>query len=71
MPSSSRLASRTPRLALTTLALSLAACAPATRVTLLPQDNGQPSAVVVTTLERAIKSLTSRTRSLTSSATAR
>jgi OOP family OmpA-OmpF porin len=29
--------------------LILAACAPATRVTLLPQANGQPSAVVVTT----------------------
>lgn len=29
--------------------LALAACAPATRVTLLPQANGQPSAVVVTT----------------------
>lgn len=44
----SRLASRAPRLAMATLALSLAACAPATRVTLLPQGNGQPSAVVVT-----------------------
>lgn len=30
-------------------ALSLVACAPVTRVTLLPQANGQPSAVVVTT----------------------
>jgi OmpA-OmpF porin, OOP family len=31
--------------------LNLAACAPATRVTLLPQANGQPSAVVVTTAQ--------------------
>ena len=44
----SRLAPRAPHMAMATLALSLAACAPATRVTLLPQDNGQPSAVVVT-----------------------
>lgn len=29
--------------------LTVSACAPATRVTLLPQANGQPSAVVVTT----------------------
>ena len=33
----------------TTAVLALSACAPATRVTLLPQANGEPSAVVVTT----------------------
>jgi OmpA-OmpF porin, OOP family len=41
------------RFAIATLAtaamLAISACAPATRVTLLPQANGQPSAVVVTT----------------------
>ncbi|QCB46011.1 OmpA family protein [Hydrogenophaga sp. PAMC20947] len=45
--------SRTPYLALATLVLSLAACAPASRVTLLPQGNGQPSAVMVTTSQGA------------------
>lgn len=45
--------SRTPSLALAALVLSLAACAPASRVTLLPQGNGQPSAVMVTTSQGA------------------
>ena len=40
---------RKSALALAAAALSLAACAPATRITLLPQGNGQPSAIVVTT----------------------
>ena len=52
MPSSLR-PSRIPALALTAVALSLAACAPATRITLLPQSNGQPSAIVVTTPQGA------------------
>ena len=47
IPSFSRPASRAPRLALATLVLTLAACAPATRVTLLPQADRKPSAVVV------------------------
>ena len=34
---------------ITAAMLAISACAPATRVTLLPQANGQPSAVVVTT----------------------
>ena len=34
---------------LTTAVLVISACAPATRVTLLPQANGEPSAIVVTT----------------------
>ena len=46
----SSLTARTSALSLAAAALlALAACAPATRVTLLPQANGQPSAVVVTT----------------------
>jgi OmpA-OmpF porin, OOP family len=36
---------------ITVAALTLAACAPATRVTLLPQANGQASAVTVTTAQ--------------------
>lgn len=38
----------TALIALALLALSLSACAPVTRVTLLPQVSGKPSAVVVT-----------------------
>jgi outer membrane protein OmpA-like peptidoglycan-associated protein len=52
MPSLSR-SPRIAALALTALALSLAACAPATRITLLPQGHGQPSAIVVTTPQGA------------------
>jgi OmpA-OmpF porin, OOP family len=38
----------TARAGATLVLLALSACAPATRVTLLPQANGQPSAIVVT-----------------------
>ena len=52
MPSSHR-SHRISTLALAAIALSLAACAPATRITLLPQGNGEPSASVVTTPQGA------------------